>query len=56
MKKIIFIGKFNVIMQNVYQVMAKKYDMQICPAESDIVEGMFQMVHPEMVLISTMDF
>lgn len=56
MKKIFLIGKFNVIMQNIYQVMAKKFDMQICPAECEIVEGLFQMVHPEMVLISTMDF
>lgn len=56
MKKIVFIGKFNVIMQNVYQVMAKKYDMQICPADLEIMEGMFQMVHPDMVLISTMEF
>ena len=56
MKKIFFIGKFNVIMQNIYQVMTKKFDMQICPAEYEIVEGMFQMIHPEMVLISTMDF
>ena len=56
MKKIIFIGKFNVIMQNIYQVMTKKFDMQICPAEYEIVEGMFQMIHPELVMISTMDF
>ena len=56
MKKIFFIGKFNVIMQNVYQVMTKKFDMQICPAEYEILEGMFQMLRPELVLISTMDF
>lgn len=56
MKKIFLIGKFNVIMQNIYQVMTKKFDMQICPAEYEIVEGLFQMVHPELVLISTMDF
>lgn len=56
MKKIFFIGKFNLIMQNVYQVMAKQFDMQICPAEYEILEGMFQMIRPEMVMISTMDF
>ena len=56
MKKIFFIGKFNLIMQNVYQVMAKQFDMQICPAEYEILEGMFQMIRPELVMISTMDF
>ncbi|MDD7178716.1 MAG: response regulator [Lachnospiraceae bacterium] len=56
MKKIFLIGKFNVIMQNIYQVMTKQFDMQICPADYEIIEGMFQMIRPEMILISTMDF
>lgn len=56
MKKIFLIGKFNVIMHNIYQVMAKKFDIQVCPAECEIVDGLFQMVRPDMVLISTMGF
>jgi CheY-like chemotaxis protein len=56
MKKIFFIGKFNLIMQNIYQAMNKDYDMQLCPADVDILEGMFQMVRPQLVLISTMNF
>ena len=56
MKKICFIGKFNVIMQNIYQVMVKQFDMQICPADPEILGGMLQMLRPEMVMISTMDF
>ncbi len=55
MKKIVFIGKFNVIMQNIYQVMSKRFEVQLCPAEYEIVEGLFQMIRAEMVLISTMD-
>lgn len=56
MKKICFIGKFNVIMQNIYQVMVKQFDIQICPADHEIMGGMLQMLRPEMVMISTMDF
>lgn len=56
MNKIIFIGKFNVIMQNVYLAMSRVFDVQLCPAEYEIVEGLFQMVSPDLVLISTMDF
>ena len=56
MKKIFFIGKFNVIMQNIYLAMSRQFDVQVCPAEYEIIEGLFQMISPEMVLISTMDF
>lgn len=56
MKKVFFIGKFNVIMQNIYQVLSKRFEVQVCPAEYEIVEGLFAMIHPELVLISTMDF
>lgn len=56
MKKIFFVGKFNVIMQNIYQVMVKQFDVQICPADHEILVGMLQILRPEMVMISTMDF
>ena len=56
MKKIFFIGKFNVIMQNIYLAMSRQFDVQVCPVEYEIIEGLFQMISPEMVLISTMDF
>jgi CheY-like chemotaxis protein len=56
MTKIFFVGKFNLIMQNIYQAMNKDYDLQLCPADADILDGMFQMVRPQLVLISAMDF
>lgn len=54
MKKIFLVGKFNSIMQRLNRVLGKRFRIQLCSDNPEMVKGMIQMTPPDLVLISTM--
>lgn len=52
MENMLFIGKFNIVMQNINSYLAKYFNIQLCPDMFDMVQGIMQMKKPKIVLIS----
>lgn len=52
MKKILFIGKFNAIFQDISSYFEKLFNVQICVDNNDMVKGMLKLNSPDLVVIS----
>lgn len=52
MKKILFIGKFNTVFQDICNYFEKLFDIQICVDNFDLVKGMLKIKKPDLVVIS----
>lgn len=52
MENLLFIGKFNIVMQNINSYLSKYFNIQLCPDMFDMVQGIMQMKKPKIVLIS----
>lgn len=52
MKKILFIGKFNAVFQDICNYFEKLFDIQICVDNFDLVKGMLKIKKPDLVVIS----
>lgn len=51
MKKILVIGKLNKSVQDLHESLSGKYNVQICAADLEMVQGMMKIVKPDMVLV-----
>lgn len=51
MRKILLIGNFNAITQNIYRSLLNRFCMQFCPPEEELLDGMYQLMMPELVLV-----
>lgn len=52
MESVLFIGKFNIVMQNINSYLSKYFNVQLCPDNYDMVQGIIQMKKPKIVLVS----
>lgn len=52
MKKILFIGKFNLIFQNINNYFDKLFNVQVCIDNLDMVKSILKLTQPDMVVIS----
>lgn len=52
MKKILFIGKFNAVFQDMSGYFEKMFNVQICVDNIDLVKGMLKLNNPDLVVIS----
>lgn len=55
MKKVMIIGNFNVVMQNIHSALADQFEVQLCPAEVDVVKNMLKMSTPDLIVMSLID-
>lgn len=55
MKNMLLIGQFNSITKNISREFNRSFHVQLCPDDVKTVEGMFSMMSPDIVLLSTMD-
>jgi response regulator RpfG family c-di-GMP phosphodiesterase len=51
MNKILLIGKFDAMTQNLNNHLGKSYNIQLCSDSLELVQGMMKIVKPDMVLI-----
>lgn len=52
MENMLFIGKFNIVMQNINSYLSKYFNIQLCPDNYEMVQGIMQMKKPKIVLVS----
>jgi len=52
MKKVLFIGKFNINFQDVYKYLGQYFNVQMCVDKHDVVRDMLKVNSPDVVLIS----
>ncbi len=52
MKKILFIGKFNTVFQDISNYMMNHFNVQVCVDNFDMIKGMLKLNNPDMVVIS----
>lgn len=52
MKKILLIGKFNTVVNETNQFLAKYFHVQLCSENAEVLEGMLKIVKPDLVVIS----
>lgn len=52
MKKILLIGKFNSVFQDIHDELVKWYNVQVCVDNLDIIRGMLKLNMPDAVIIS----
>lgn len=52
MKKILFVGKFNTVFQEISNYLLEYFQVQVCVDKADMVKGMLKLNHPEVVVIS----
>lgn len=52
MKKILFIGKFNTVFQDISSYFEQMFNVQICVDNIDMVKGMLKLNNPDLVVIS----
>lgn len=52
MKKIIIIGKLNEMINELNQELSKKFQVQLCSEQLEMVRSMMKIVHPDMVIVS----
>ena len=52
MKKILFVGKFNAIYKNINSLFENLFHVQMCVDNVEMVRGMVELKHPELVLVS----
>ena len=52
MKRILFIGKFNLIFQDINNYFDKLFSVQVCTDNADMVKGMMKIKEPDVVVFS----
>ncbi len=52
MKKILMIGHFNSISQNIYRSLLNRFHVQFCPPEEELLDELYQLMRPELVLMT----
>ncbi len=52
MKKILFIGKFNTVYQDIHDELMQCYSVQACVDNLDMVKGMLKIKMPDIVIVS----
>lgn len=52
MKKILLVGKFNTVVQEMNRFLAQFFHVQLCSEHAGVLEGMMKIVEPDLVLIS----
>lgn len=52
MKKILLVGKLNEIVRSLYQCLINDFQVQLCPEEPDDIKNMYQIVKPDMIIVS----
>lgn len=52
MKKILFVGKFNLIFQNINNYFEKLFNVQVCVDNLDMVKSILKLKQPDIVVIS----
>lgn len=55
MKKILLVGKLNKTLEELYDSLSRRFQVQLSPEPWKIVDGMLQITKPDMVLIHIMD-
>lgn len=52
MKKVLMVGEFNSITENIYRSLLGKFYVQFCPTDEEIFDQMYQLMSPELALVS----
>lgn len=52
MKKIFFIGKFNVIFQDINNYLGQYFNVQMCVDNHEVIKGMLKLNQPDLIIIS----
>lgn len=52
MKKILFIGKFNAVFQDISNYLMEYFQVQVCVDNQQMIKSMLKLNHPDVVLIS----
>ena len=52
MKKILLVGKFNTVFQDMSNFLMEYFQVQACIDKADMVKGMLKLNHPDVVVIS----
>lgn len=52
MKKIVLIGKFNTVVNEINQFLSRYFHVQLCSENAEVLEGMLKIVQPDLVLVS----
>lgn len=52
MRKVLMIGQFNSISQNIYRSLLNRFHVQFCPPEEELLDSLYQLMMPELVLVS----
>ena len=55
MKKILLVGKLNHTVQEMYESLSRRFQVQVSAETLDVVRGMMPIIKPDMVLISVME-
>ena len=55
MKKILLVGKLNKTTKELYEGLSRRFQVQLSAEPMEIVQGMMQIVNPDMALISVME-
>ncbi|MCI8527765.1 MAG: response regulator [Lachnospiraceae bacterium] len=52
MKKILLIGKFNTVVNEMNQFLSRYFHVQFCSENAGVLEGMLKIVNPDLVMVS----
>lgn len=52
MKKILLIGKFNTVVNEMNQFLSQYFHVQFCSENAGVLEGMLKIVNPDLVMVS----
>lgn len=55
-QKVLLIGKLNPAIRNIHIMMKEHFDVQLCSGDISIVDGMFKLLRPQLMLLSLMDY
>lgn len=55
MKKILLIGKFNQIMDDIQNCLMDKFQVQLCSESAELVQGMLKIVKPDMIIVCSIE-
>lgn len=55
MKKILLVGKLNRTVQEMYESLSRRFQVQVSAETREVVQGMMPIIKPDMVLVSVME-
>lgn len=55
-EKVLLVGKLNPAIRNIHIMMKEHFDVQLCSGDMAVVDGMFKLLRPRLVLVSLMDY